>query len=60
MIMKMKLEEIYCLFIMLKLINFDLKYFFLIFKKRGKIYPNAVRIVKKNHIRVLGLNSKLG
>ena len=46
MIMKMKLEEIYCLFIMLKLINFDLKYFFLIFKKRGKIYPNAVRIVK--------------
>ena len=47
MIMKMKLEEIYSLFILLKVINFDFKYFFFIFQKRGKIYPNAVRIVKK-------------
>ena len=44
--MKMKLEEIYSLFILLKVINFDFNYSF--FFIQGKIYPNAVLIVKKN------------
>ena len=30
-----------------KINKFWFEVFFLIFKKRGKIYPNAVRIVKK-------------
>ena len=58
MMMKMKLEEIYCLLILLKVINFYLNFFFSFSKKKkgDKIYPNAMLIVKKN-ISVLRLRT---